>query len=192
MKKYVLDFCFFVVVSTLWAAKTYKIGDVGPGGGIVFYFSKEGFRVYDGKGGDVICHYLEMSKNTLGVSQWFPEYSNIGTQEGLGYGKSNTYKILNASTSKKLTEDNCAAYRCSKYSTSRTKAGEWWLPSNDELDLIYQNQKERVLASCGDSYHWSSSESSGYFAWIKNFGDGDWGNGGKIYYEISVRAVRAF
>lgn len=29
MKKYVFGFVFFVVVSTLWAAKTYKIGDEG-------------------------------------------------------------------------------------------------------------------------------------------------------------------
>ena len=173
------------------------MGDEGPGGGIVFYVSKEGFKVYDGKGGSVRCHYLEMSKNTLGESKWFPEYSNIGTQTGLGYGKSNTYKILNASTSKRLTEENCAAYRCSKYSTSSTKAGEWWLPSKDELDLMYKNQKERVLASCGNKWyekcHWYSSESNLKYAWIKDFrGAGDWGFDSKVNVKHSVRAVRAF
>jgi len=180
------------------STSNYKIGDAGSGGGIVFYVSKEGFRVYDEKGGSVICHYLEMSKNTLGESRWFPEYSDIGTQEGLGYGKANTYKILHASTSKRLTEDNCAAYRASKYSTSSTRAGEWWLPSKDELDLMYESQKEQVLATCSDGWHWSSS---GFFkkcAWNKFFGDGDWGGPGDWtdYYEItlnySVRAVRAF
>ena len=192
MKKYVLGFCFFIVVSTLWAAKTYNIGDEGSGGGIVFYVSKEGFRVYDGKDGDVICHYLEMSKKTLGTSRWFPKISNIGTQEGLGYGKSNTYKILNAKTSKRLTEDNCAAYRCAKYSTSSTKVGEWWLPSKEELDLIYQNQKERVLASSTDKWHWSSSENSYSVAWLNYFGDGVWGSNSKGSGNYSVRAVRAF
>ena len=192
MKKYVLGFCFFVVVSTLWAAKTYNIGDEGPGGGIVFYVSKEGFRVYDGKDGEETCHYLEMSKKTLGTSRWFPKISNIETQEGLGYGKSNTYKILNEKTSKELTEDNCAAYRCSKYSTSSTKAGEWWLPSKEELDLIYQNQKERVLASCTDNWHWSSSEYGYKYPWLKYFGDGDWTGNDKELNSISVRAVRAF
>jgi len=119
---------FFVYMNNEQAIVTntsYEIGEEGPGGGIVFYVSEEGFRVYDGKGGDEIYHYLEMSKNTLGESKWFPEYSNIGArQTGLGYGKSNTYKILNTSTSKRLTEENCATYRCSKYSTSSTKAGE--------------------------------------------------------------------
>ena len=175
------------------STSNYKIGDAGHGGGIVFYVSKEGFRVYDGKGGEEVCHYLEMSKNTLGVSKWFPEGSYIGaTQEGLGYGKSNTYKILNSKTSKGLTEENCAAYRCSKYSTSSTKAGEWWLPSQDELDLVYQSQKERVLASCTEKWHWSSSESSYMYAWLKYFGDGVWGSNIKVNYNFSVRAVRAF
>ena len=173
--------------------KTYKIGDAGPGGGIVFYVSKEGFRVYDGKGGEQVCHYLEMSKNTSGESRWFPEYSNIGaTQKGLGYGKSNTYKILNVSTSNRLTEEKCAAYRCSKYSTSSTKAGEWWLPSKDELNLVYQSQKDAVLASCTDKWHCSSSESGCNYAWLKYFGDGYQVDSHKDDTKDSVRAVRAF
>jgi len=200
MKKYVLGFVCFIVVATLCVGekainsskKTYKIGDEGAGGGIVFYVSKEGFRVYDGKGGDVVCHYLEMSKDTLGASMWFPEYSNIGaTEEGLGYGKANTYKILNASSSKKLTEEDCAAYRCSKYSTSNTKAGEWWLPSKDELDLVYQNQKKRVLVTCTNKWHWSSSETGNHRAWVRNFGFGSQFDDDKDY-SISVLAVRAF
>ena len=201
MKKYVFGFVWLIVVAMLCAAegasnstkKTYKIGDEGPGGGIVFYVDKEGFRVYDGKGGKETCHYLEMSKNTLGGSYWFPEYNYIGaTQEGVGYGKSNTYKILNAKTSRELTEKNCAAHRCSKYSTSSTKAGEWWLPSKDELDLIYQSQKERVLASCTDKYHWSSSESGNNLACVEVLGDGDWNHYYKVNFKNSVRAVRAF
>jgi len=167
---------------------------------IVFYVSKEGFRVYDGKGGSVICHYLEMSKTALGESSWFPECSDIGaTERGIGYGMANTYKILNAKTSKRLTEVNCAAYRCSKYSTPSTKAGDWWLPSQDELDLIYENQKDTVLATCGDSWikwYWSSCESDNIYAWLKNFGE-DWPGVGEWLADgkgdsLSVRAVRAF
>jgi len=161
---------------------------------VVFYVSKEGFIVYDGKGGEEVCHYLEMSKNTLGVSQWFSESSNIGTQTGLGYGKFNTYKILNAKTSKGLKEENCATYRCSRYSTSSTKAGDWWLPSRDELDLIYQHQKDAVLATCVNTIHWSSSERDNKYAWLEDFGDGFWDNFTftKSAEKISFLAVRAF
>ena len=176
----------------------YKIGDIGPGGGIIFYVNKRGFTVYDGKGGEEICHYLEMSNGTLGESKWYPEEINISTQTGLGYGKANTYKIVNSSG--RLTEGNCAAYRCSKYSTPSTKQGEWFLPSKDELKLMYKSQKERVLATCTDTYHWSSSYHSSKKVWVQRFGDGSWFDyyyNGSHYYDgkdrtYSVRAVRAF
>lgn len=126
----------------------YKIGDEGPGGGIVFYTSEAGFKVYDGMGGSAIYHYLEMSKETLGEAYSYPEKKDIVTNEGIGYGKNNTYKILNKHTCKTLTKENCAAYKCSEYSTPTTKSGDWWLPSHDELELIYKNQKKHILATC--------------------------------------------
>lgn len=182
-----------VTITLKKTGTTYNIGDEGAGGGRVFYVSQEGFRVYDGKGDDVVYHYLEMSKDTLGISKWFPEYSPMYTQDGLGYGKSNTYKILNARTSNELTDENCAVCRVSKYSTASTKVGEWWLPSKEELDLIYQNQKERVLASSTKRWHWSSSEVDGHDAWARDFGDGSWYKHYKIgSSDFSVRAVRAF
>ena len=173
------------------ALGNYKIGDEGPGGGIIFYVDKQGFTVYDGKGGEEICHYLEMSRYTLGESRWYPEIVSITTQTGLGYGKSNTYRILNHSTSERLTLENCAAYKASKYYTSSTKAGEWFLPSKDELDLMWKSQKERVLATCRDTYHWSSSSHSTNYAWGQYFSNGNqYGNYKLDTY--SCRAVRAF
>ena len=169
----------------------YKIGDIGPGGGIIFYVNKRGFTVYDGKGGEEICHYLEMSSGTLGESYWYPGEVFISTQTGLGYGKANTYKIVHENSSRGLTEENCAAYRCSKYSTPSTKQGEWFLPSKDELKLMYKSQKERVLATCKYTYHWSSSSDSTYDAWKQNFNNGSQGGSGKNYTH-SVHAVRAF
>ena len=146
----------------------------------------------------MICHYLEMSKDTLGKSKWFPELSDIGArQDGLGCGKYNTYKILNDNTSKKLKEENCAAYRCSKYSTSSTKAGDWWLPSVEELSLIYFNKDKRVIASSTDSWYWSSNEGDIDCAFVLFF-DRSSGLGGECCFtdkdkdSSSVLAVRAF
>ena len=180
----------------------YKIGDAGPGGGIVFYVDREGFSVYDGMGGATLCHYLEMSRDSLGESMWYPEYSTIGsTQTGLGYGKSNTYNILNADIYAVLVlnEKNCAAYRCALYYTASTKAGEWWLPSKDELDLMYKNAKESVLASCNSSSHWSSTEYNKYYVCNQDFENGQhyegenfYSSSRKDYTRNSVRAVRAF
>ena len=189
------EFCEQLVKKTSGVAvffEAYKIGDEGPGDGIVFYVDKSGFTVYDDEGGEKVCHYLEMSKDTLGESFWYSSCVSINTQKGLGYGKSNTYKILHKNTSEKLTEEDCAAYRCSKYSTSSTKAGEWFLPSKDELDLMYKNQKERVLVTCTSLWHWSSSGYIDDCAWSQRFSDGYQLNEYKSIHKYSVRAVRAF
>lgn len=109
---------------------------MGSGGGVVFYVSEEGFKVYDGKGGVEVCHYLEMTPKTIGESWWLPGYVKIGsTGYGLSYGKANTYKILQVRIAEPLTESNCVAYRVSQYSTPTTKKRDWWLPSRVELDL---------------------------------------------------------
>ena len=173
--------------------KVYKIGDEGAGGGIVFYVNEEGFKVYDGKGGEQVYHYLEMSKNSLGMSMWISEYSDIGIKDrGIGYGKANTYKILSTAPSESLTEDKCAAYRASKYFTTKTKVGDWWLPAKDELDLMYKNQKDTVIATCIDRWHWSSSEFDQYESWNKYFGNNNWNTTATKTHKYSVRAVRAF
>ena len=67
--------------------------------------------MHDGLGGEVLCHYLEMSNRTLGESAWFPEKSQINAKEkGVGYGKANTYLILKHESEARLTVENCAAY----------------------------------------------------------------------------------
>ena len=174
----------------------YKIGDEGPGGGIIFYVSQEGFEVYDGMGGVVLCHYFEMSKKTLGESAYFPEKMRISVKidGSLGYGKANTYEILHQRvTSKSLTEKNCAAYRASKYFTTSTKAGDWWLPSKAELNLMYENLRDFVLDTSNDKYYWSSTEDGEVSAWNQDIASGERSS---LSYKhnnyFSVRAVRAF
>ena len=173
-------------------AKEYKIGDEGEGGGIIFYVSQEGFLVYDGMGGSKLCHYLEMSKSTLGISNWAPTLDTVNTFDGIGYGKSNTYKIVKSQKKSSLTKDNCAAYRCSLYSTEKTTAGDWFLPSKDELNLMYKTMNATVVSDASSSYFWSSSESTDNNIWIQHFSDGmQYGDNGKGYHN-SVLAVRAF
>ena len=183
-------------------AKVYQIGDKGPGGGIVFYVSKDGFDVYDGAGGKTVCHYLEMSEKNLGESTWFitssGEFDHIQTEVGLGYGKGNTHAILEAGKSLSLTEENCAAFRCFKYTTESTKEGDWWLPSKDELDLIHKSQKDVVLAGCTDPWQYSSTEvimeeeeNNHNFAWAHHFKKSFQSDIIKSE-TASVRAVRAF
>ncbi|TLU82499.1 MAG: DUF1566 domain-containing protein [Chlorobium sp.] len=66
---------------------------------------------------------------------------------------------------------------------------DWYLPSKDELNILYLN-KDAVGGFVG-SYYWSSSESSAGSAWDQYFGDGTQNASGKIYYD-RVRALRSF
>ena len=162
--------------------KKYKIGDIGEGGGIVFYVSPEGFDVYDGKGSVTRCHYLEMSTINLGESKWGDSVG--GTISELGYGKSNTYKMV--SGMRKPSVKNSAAYRCIQYKTETSKAGEWFLPNHEEANLMTATQLERLNAETTGKY------------WVSNI-YGWWHGPTNRLFEIrasdrwhSVRAVRAF
>lgn len=115
-----------------------KIGDIGPGGGLVFYI--EGTRAWE-------C------SEVLGYSNW----------EGA--------KTL------------CSEYRGGGYR-------DWYLPSKDELNLVYINLKSTGKISDDDLF-WSSSEYLDNYAWWQQFSDGYQGSSNKNYAN-SVRAVRAF
>ena len=189
--EYIPDICRKLSENCAVSGMQYKIGDEGPGGGIVFYVSPKGFTVYDGKGGEEICHYREMSKTSLGKSKGTPFYAQ--TQNGLGWGKSNSYKILH-SNYYKIDEENCAAYRCSLYATATTKQGDWFLPSKEELDLMYQTQRERVLATSEGRWLISSSFFSTYLSshYYYVYQDFDSGETDDTYEACFVRAIRAF
>ncbi len=128
--------------------KTLKIGDIGPGGGIVFYI--EGTRA------------LEVSAN-LGSHDWYTACEVAKSYKGGGY------------------ED-------------------WYLPTKEELNLIYQNLiKTGYLKDY--KWHWSSTPNGSNNAVGQSFSDG-----GRYYanchlqcfgwphkdYVLSVRAIRAF
>lgn len=177
-------------------AGAYYIGGKGPGGGIIFYESEAGFSVQEADGTTTTCHYLEVSPTELGSVTWcdcykdnYYEYlkSNL---EGLGDGKLNSQEIV--SEHGNVSARYCAAKLCLEYSTGTTKAGEWYLPSKIELDLIYENlRKSGKIVS--EAWHWSSSRGSGVRAKYKSFGDGSWGSSDfRNSSSNCVRAVRAF
>lgn len=183
----------------------YDIGYTGEGGGIVFFVSEEGFDVYDGKGGSKKCHYLEVSKEELGVLPLCTcggeSYCKPTTSWGLGCGKSNTYKIVNAGHSGgTLTAKNSAARACFDYKTPTSSRGEWFLPSMEELCYLHSNLSNEIIGGkTEDFWYWSSSRELVYgrydratsYWWCINFLSRDFST--SISHGIqSVRAVRAF
>jgi hypothetical protein len=158
--------------------RIYKIGDTGPAGGIVFY---DKGLVSDG------WRYLEAAPTgTEFKAQWGPRDSKVaGTRAVIGSGKRNTQLIIAA-----LGEAGQAAYLCANLNYNGHN--DWFLPSSDELGLMYNSLTRMGLGSFHTGSYWSSSQDGNYInAWSQRFSDGDQNSNFKNY-EFSVRAVRAF
>ena len=69
---------------------------------------------------------------------------------------------------------------------------DWWLPTKEELDLVYRNLRKPGIIT-GDETFWSSSQGNYpyYTFWAQRFGDGGQGILGG-YEEFAVRAIRSF
>ena len=198
MRKIALILVSLMFAGCFLTAQTYNIGDTGPGGGIVFYVSDVAFPVPQPNGETKMCRYMEVSPVDIGKSQCGDcSKEDPHTLQGLGTGLMNTYNIVSYNADN-MTTANCAAYACLMYSTQTTRKGEWWLPSRVELNLLYKNLRDKVIATSSDyrNYYWSSSQ---YYydrsteTWYQSFYDGSWDDG--FNYErhtYSVRAVRAF
>jgi hypothetical protein len=165
------------------AEKEYKIGDTGPAGGIVFWVRA------DAPKGE--WRYLEAAPADLPEAAWGAYQKGIeGTEERIGSGKKNTELIV--AKLKELGESGKAAQLCAEYEANGYR--DWFLPSTDELVLMYLMYKNLKTNSWGEfkeTYYWSSSQYYSDNAWGQNFAYGRRGYGGRDD-RSSVRAVRAF
>ena len=165
----------------------YKVGDTGPGGGIIVYVDKEGFRQSDIGHWSIgamckigTCHYLEMAPADVGGS------SSWGTATNLA----------------------------ELYSTAT--ADDWVLPTRDALNEVCKYAfGDTVNLICNDSgdgplsisvgrfvtttegptaIYWSSSnakQGADPSFWYQSFNSGNQGGAGKLL-PAYVRPVRAF
>ncbi|MCP3908486.1 MAG: DUF1566 domain-containing protein, partial [Oceanicoccus sp.] len=67
---------------------------------------------------------------------------------------------------------------------------DWFLPSKEELDLLYR-QKDVVGGFNTNVYYWSSTEKDAHSAWCLPFSDGEHSHTAKSLTQ-GVRAVRSF
>ena len=157
--------------------RTYNIGDTGPAGGIVFY-------VYGGG-----KHGLEAAPGDQSVgARWCSTSDDITGATGLavGDGQANTAAILAGCTG---GTTGIAAQLASEYSLNDYT--DWFLPSKDELALMYTELHLNGVGGFASSYYWGSSQSDSFYAWVQYFYDGSQGINGKGVTR-RVRAVRAF
>ena len=158
------------------------VGDTGPGGGIVFY---------DAGSVQSWGRYLEAAPVGDEVQRtWATGGNQNAAVSGalFGTGEQNTADIVAQS-------GNVAATSAAVYCSELVSGGQsdWFLPSKDELNLMYTNlhSASTPLGGFSSNYYWSSSEGAGHLAWFQNFGAGGQVKSNKLgtFY---VRPVRAF
>jgi len=162
--------------------KEMVIGKKGPAGGIIFY-DKGSYS--DG------WQYLEaapVSTEWTG-KLWGSDGTLIGaTGTGIGTGQSNTTKISTWLNSH--SETDCAAQLCDALVYGGYS--DWFLPSKDELILMHTKLYLEGVGGFDGGAYWSSSELYAGTAWGQIFNTAfNWSQWGK-YYDLRVRAVRAF
>lgn len=153
-------------------------------GGIIFYILVAGDVGYDAN----VPHGLIASTKDQSTDILWSTGSNAllsvpDTLTSIGSGKANTDKIIAQNgTGLNYAAALARAYKGGGYS-------DWYLPSKDELNLLYLARKK--VGGFGDYYYWSSSEYFEEFVWLQNFNLGNLANGGKNYGN-RVRAIRSF
>lgn len=177
-----------------------RVGEKGPAGGYIFY--NKGY-VSNG------WQYLEAAPTRWSGSWRDPTYEfgyyrpsginrEVGTYTSIGSGKTNTEALVKAMGNKTYTSSgskkvNYAAKAASDY-TIRVQGviyNDWFLPSLDELNMMYINLSKRNLGDLSYEAYWSSSEDSGGSARKQDFIDGEQDYQHRDY-AYSVRPIRAF
>ena len=151
---------------------TGSVGDFYQGG-VVFYI--------DGSG----KHGLIAAANDQSTGAPWYNGSNIvtgATGTAIGTGRSNTTRIVQAQGEGGYAAKLCDDLVLNGYS-------DWFLPSKEELNLLYQNKT--VIGGFSNNAYWSSSEWSDRNAWYQRFDTG-YQNADRKADTRGVRAVRAF
>jgi hypothetical protein len=163
----------------------YALGDVGPAGGFIFYenpnYAADGWR------------YLEAAPfDQSAGAKWGCFRRAIAGARGteVGDGRQNTIDMMAA-----CTEPGSAADLCANLSVNGVRG--WFLPSRDELALMYRNLKAAGLGDFRDGgvadnfTYWTSSQQTADMAAHIDFADLGRLHGDDKDFPRRVRAIRA-
>jgi hypothetical protein len=129
------------------APKTYKIGDTGPAGGLIFYDKG------NNSGG---WRYLEAAPEDIGPLPMSREQIWFGSSEerAVGKGKSNTQAIMREANSR----GGGFGWAAQAVDTLVVNGfDDWFIPSQDELNYMWGNLHQHGLGSFYDGWYWSST-----------------------------------
>lgn len=144
-------------------------------GGIVFYIDGTGQH-------GLVCAPTNQSTAAI----WGCQSTDIaGTSTEINTGATNTNLIVAGCPVAGIAARLCYDLTLNTYS-------DWFLPSKDELNLMYVNLKTQGLGNFANDFYWSSSQKSAFDqAWAQSFSTGLQGYYTK-FDDTYVRAVRAF
>jgi uncharacterized protein len=170
---------------TVWLSITgYSIGDVGPGGGFIFYENPN----HEGDG----WRYLEAAPfDQSAGAQWgcFRRAIAGACGTAIGTGKQNTLDMIAA-----CSEAGTASQLCAALSVNGVRG--WYLPSRDELALMYRNLKAAGIGDFRDGgvadnfTYWASSQQTADMAVHVDFADLGRQHGDDKDFPRRVRAIR--
>lgn len=210
MRKGILSLALMLVIILLIVGckkepdiKNYKVGASGPAGGIIFYdcdadndieYTADDGTTKKNKDGlsSALCgwRFLEAATSDLpGTYEWGSNGS-CGTKKELGEGASNTSKLIGST--RETTKSFPAAKACDDYALNGYE--DWFLPSYEEINLMYTELYKKGLGSFTEgSGYWSSYEDiTTSSAWFQEFS-----SSGVRWFtarnnSFRVRPIRAF
>ena len=166
--------------------REYAAGDVGPAGGFIFYvnpnYATDKWR------------YLEAAPfDQSAGARWGCFRQQIAGARGtaVGTGRQNTRDMLAA-----CPDPATAAALCADLNVNGVRG--WFLPSRDELTLVYRNLKATGAADFGDAgrpdnfSYWASSQLTADMAAHVDFADLGRQHFDDKDFPRRVRAIRAF
>lgn len=163
-----------ITLKAVW--KDYKVGDIGPAGGYIFYDCDADNA--DGNKDGLIStecgwRYLEAAKDDYYETTHWGDSSgdNYGTKYDVGAGRDNTIKLKNQG------KNDFMVYKI--WGKEFYGYSDWFVPSRDELNLMYENLHKKGLGSFRNDRYWTSCEyfdedgaHSYYYACYQDFATG--------------------
>jgi hypothetical protein len=179
--------------STTYYVRAYATNSVGTAYGNEVTFTTTPLAIGSSYAGGIVFdldssgqHGLVCAPSDRGTYQWGCIGTNIpNTSTAVGTGATNTAYIMAGCTQRPIAASVCADLVLNGYS-------DWYLPSRDELQLMYNRLHTQGLGGFANTWYWSSSQDGPNLAWLMGFYLGDVFSSNKNDNHRQVRAVRAF
>lgn len=173
------------------------IGDAYSGGIVAYIFQPSDPGYIAGEVHGLIAAPEDQGRAEWGCLKFHPVQATSTT---LGSGMANTVAIVDFHNNhfddyygsrKQCRYNNGTVAAKVAYDLELNGYDDWYLPSKDELNILFDNRE--VIGGFEDADYWSSSEGSGtWSAWFRRFyGSTNQGHGHKDMNH-KVRAIRTF